>query len=419
MIDIEVHKDLLILVRISLFLLPLACTFYFAWKRRDQEHILVAALFAFLYSLALLLPAHIIAIQLGMWEYGSQTLKILGMPADLWFAGSLLFGPAIFLASPKFNPIVFSIFFITLHVLTFNSLDPLVIAGEHWLIGVLSIFVLVHIPAVYLAQWTSANIDLPRRATLLALAYGSLAFFIVPTLIMHTMGGSWAPDQWSIVKIVAITLCLLPCIIMGLSAVHMFVIYGEGTPIPLDRTKHLVTSGLYSYITNPMQLCTATFWIVLGAFLQNIFIALAAVMAVIFVLGLVRWHHRSDLLVRFPKGWPEYKANVPEWLPRWKPWIKEESKLYWNSTNLWQSRYIEWLKKRKPIGVVFIEHRHPSTLYQDSKNRFTFSSIEAFIHPLFHINFVYALIASGLLLILLPAKLSYKMSTDNKRFCKK
>ncbi|MFA0813103.1 methyltransferase family protein [Microbulbifer epialgicus] len=340
MINIDIHSDLLVILRAALFLLPLFCTFYFAWRHKSDNRILVGSLFSFLYSIALLLPAHAMAVRLGAWHYGSETLILLGMPVDLWFAGSFLFGPATFLVFPKLNPLIFTAIFIAIQALFFNSLDPLVIAGNYWLLGVTLIFLLVHTPAMYLAKWTRYDINLPQRATLLAIAYGSLAFFIVPTLIMHAMGGSWDIGQRSAAEIVAVISSLLPCIIIGLSAVHMFVIFGEGTPIPLDKTKHLVNSGLYSYITNPMQLCTAISWIVIGVFLQNFFVALAAGMAGVFVAGLVRWHHRNDLLVRFPKGWPEYKTNVPEWLPRWKPWIKEKSILYWNTESISQSIYI-------------------------------------------------------------------------------
>ncbi len=402
MIDINIHNDLLILLRASLLILPVMSVLFLAKKYKNEERVLVGSFFSFLYGIALLLPAHALAINLGMWQYGSETLLILGMPADLWFAGSLLFGPTIFLTFPKLSPLVFTTAFIVIQALVFKSLDPFVIAGDNWFLGIVIVFLLVHIPALYLANWTAYDINLPIRAALLAFAYGFLAFFVLPTIIMQAMGGSWSLEQRSILSITLTLLCLFPCTLMGLSAVHMFVVHGEGTPIPLDKTKHLVKSGLYSYITNPMQLCTAISWVIIGIFLENVFVALAAVMAVIFVMGLVRWHHRNDLLVRFPKGWPEYKANVPEWLPRWKPWVKEESKLYWNPKSAMQRTYIKWLKKRSYVGLLILENDFSGAQYEDSTRGLTFNSSAAFIYPLFHINFIYALFASGLLLALLP-----------------
>lgn len=412
MINVNIHNDLLILLRASLLFLPMLFVFLFARKYKSEDRILVGSLFSFLYSIALLLPAHALAVKLGMWHYGSETLKLLGMPADLWLAGSFLFGPTIFLAFPKLNPLIFTLGFIIIQALVFKSLDPFVIAGDYWLIGVILVFLLVHTPALYLAKWTAYDINLPERAILLALAYGFLAFFTLPTLIMQATGGNWNFEQRSSLSIIITILCLLPCIVMGLSAVHMFVVHGKGTPIPLDKTKHLVKIGLYSYITNPMQLCTAISWIVIGIFLENFFVALSAGMAVVFVMGLVRWHHRNDLLVRFPKGWPEYKANVPEWFPRWKPWIKVESKLYWCSESPLQSTYMRWLKKRNPIGLTFIERRSGSAQYENANSGLILNALPTFVYPLFHINFIYTLFASGLLLIILPLEW-FQTSTTN------
>lgn len=403
MIDIIIQNDLLILLRATLLLGPLFLTFYLGWKYKDEHRFLVGGLFSFLYSMGLLLPAHALAIHFGMWHYGGDALMLLGMPADLWFAGSFLFGPAIFFAAPKLSPLVFTVGFVGVQALVFKSLDPFVIAGQNWFLGVVGVFLVAHIPALYLARWTAYDEKLPQRAVLLAFGFGFLAFFVLPTLIMQAMGGSWSFDEKSLTSIIVTALCLAPCLVMGLSAVHMFVVHGEGTPIPLDKTKHLVRSGLYAYVTNPMQLCSAVSWVIIGAFLQNVFVSLAAGMAVVFVLGLVRWHHRNDLLVRFPDGWPEYKANVCEWFPRWKPWVKEASEFYWNPECKFQKAYIDWLDE-KPVGLKVIATSKGSAQYTDANSGLTFKGETALIYTLFHINFLTTLIASGLLLLLIPVE---------------
>ncbi|MEJ2755444.1 MAG: methyltransferase [Gammaproteobacteria bacterium] len=405
MIDFYIHDDLLIFLRAVLLLVPLFFTFCLGWRHKGNQRLLVGGLFSFLYSMGLLLPAHALAIYLGVWQYGGDTLMLLGMPADLWFAGSFLFGPAIFFAFPRLSPLVFTVGFVALQAFVFKSLDPFVISGDYWFLGVVLIFLFVHIPALYLARWTAFDTHLIERACLLAFGYGFLAFFVLPTLIMQTMGGEWAFLSKSLLSYIATALLLTPCVVMGLAAVHMFVVHGEGTPIPLDKTKHLVRSGIYAYITNPMQLCSALSWIIIGIFLQNAFVSLAAVMAVIFVLGLVRWHHRNDLQVRFPDGWPEYKENVPEWHPRWKPWIKRSSKFIWNTNSNFQRRYVHWLCKRNPIGMELIESKECPHQYIDGNRGLVCNGYSGLIYPLFHINFLTALIASGLLLFVIPSQL--------------
>ena len=96
MIDIIIQTDLLILLRAGLFLGPMFLTFILAQRYKNESRFLVGGLFSFLYSISTLLPAHAIAIELGMWDYGTDSIELLGMPIDLWFGGSFLFGPVIF-----------------------------------------------------------------------------------------------------------------------------------------------------------------------------------------------------------------------------------------------------------------------------------------------------------------------------------
>jgi protein-S-isoprenylcysteine O-methyltransferase Ste14 len=404
MIHIAVPHDLLILLRAMLLLGPLALTYYFGWRRRYESRVLIGGLFSFLYGIGLLLPAHIFAMQAGCWSYGDSALMFFGMPADIWFAGALLFGPAIFFAWPNLNPWVLTVAFMSVQGLVFHSLDPFVISGSGWFIGVVLVFLTVHIPALFLARWVARDVCLAERASLLAFGYGFLGYFVLPSIIMQAMGGSWDLEGKSVAALVITLLALMPCIIMGLAGVQMFVIHGEGTPIPLDKTKHLVRSGIYGYICNPMQCATALSWIILGLFLHNIFIMLAAGMAVVFVLGMVRWHQRSDLEVRFPEGWPEYRSHVPEWLPRWRPWVKHPSELHYNAQCPIQRMIVAWVSRQKVVGLTIVPDAEYAAAYTDGNRGIKFTGAGALVCTLFHINFLTALIGSALLLIVLPTK---------------
>lgn len=412
MIGIIIPDGLLILLRSILLLGPLALVIYLGWRSREKDRFLVGALFSFLYSMGVLLPTHALAVHYGLWRYGGDALMLLGMPADLWFGGSLLFGPAIFLAFPKLSPLVFTLACVALQGLVFHSLDPFVIAGQGWFIGVVLVFLIVHIPALYLARWTGKNEQLPLRCSLLAFGYGFLAFFVLPTLIMQAMGGSWNLLERPIWSFWATATCLAPFMVIGLNGVQMFTVHGHGTPIPLDRTKYFVRSGLYSYVRNPMQLCSASSWIIIGLFLQNIFVSLAAIMAIVFVLGMVRWHHRSDLEVRFHDEWMEYRAFVPEWVPRWKPWIKHPSKFWYHSNSSLSKAYVQWLKKYA-VGIEFGEPQGDKDNYIDGNSGITFRGLSALIYPLFHINFITALVGATLLLAILPQQLFFQLASKN------
>jgi len=388
MIDVEVPIGLIWLLRWLLFLGPLTALIVLSVQKRDDYRVLVGTLFAFLYGVGTIFITHQIAIYFGWWRYGSEALMLMGLPVDIWLGGALFFGPILSLAFPRTAPIylVLPIIF-GLHGTVFLSLEPLVFAGKGWFFGTLFVFLVAHIPAIYLARWTAEDRLLPLRAALLAFGFGFLAFVVQPSIVMKAMGSSWALNSISLLKF-AIGLPLLAvCFIIGVSAVQMFVVHGEGTPIPLDNTKRLVRTGIYAFITNPMQLCSALSWIVIGFIIGNLWVASSALMAWVFVLGMVRWHHRHDLLVRFPEGWPEYRANVPEWRPRWRPWIPKPAILYYDPNASGQTKIVEFLRKRQALALNY-EIRFDERLgYREPDETQTFDQLAAIAKGLNHINF--------------------------------
>lgn len=405
MIAIHLPEPLLWALRWLLFLGPLGAMLLMARAHMAQERKLVGGLFAFLYGFAMIFTTHQIAMMMGWWRYGGDVLMVMDMPADIWIGGALLFGPVMYFAFPTARPLFLVLpVVIGLHGTIFSSLRPLVEAGPGWFPGVVLVFAVAHIPAIYLARWTVLDRNLPLRAALLAVGYGFLAFFVLPSLIMHAMGGSWnlAERPW---WLIALCLPLLGlCFIMGLSAVQMFVLHGEGTPIPLDRTKRLVRTGLFAYLINPMQLSTALAWIVMGVALGNIWVASASVMAWIFVAGMVRWHHRNDLALRFPEGWPTYRANVPEWRPRWRPWAPEPARLCFDPADPLQLRFIRWLERRHAVGLILQPEVAGKLAYMEPHETVGFEGAAAVAKTINHVHFLWALVGAALLLLILPLR---------------
>jgi protein-S-isoprenylcysteine O-methyltransferase Ste14 len=99
-----------------------------------------------------------------------------------------------------------------------------------------------------------------------------------------------------------------------------FALKGLGTPAPILPTRHLVVSGLYRYVRNPMYLAVAS--LVFG---QGLFFGSAAVIR--YGLGVCVAFHLFVLLYEEPtlrsSYGPDYRqfcAHVPRWLPRLRPW---------------------------------------------------------------------------------------------------
>ena len=391
-------------LRHALFLAPLTAVVLLMLRRRKRPRMIVGALFSFLYALPLLFIDHVLAIHFGAWHYGGSSLKMLGFPADIWFAGALL-GPALYLTLPTVPPWLLAAFLVGLNGLLLPVFTPFVTIGPNWFAAVIVVFLTTHLPALYLARWTDRDQYLPRRAFLLAVGFAGMAFFLIPTVIMHAMGGSWGVlhqrPGWALALAAA---CLAPPAVLGLTAVQMFVLYGEGTPIPLDPTKRLVREGIYAHVCNPMQLSTALAFGILGIVLGNVWVSLAAAMAVIFVLGMVRWHHRNDLEVRFPKGWTVYRSNVREWMPRWRPWVPKPARLTYDPSDFWQLRAAAALRRAGCVGLA-VEAQPGRLRYADARE---FCGVAALAQAMSHCNLIVALAGAAILLVLLP--LSYLSS---------
>lgn len=402
MIAMDLPEPLLWALRWALFLGPMAAAIYLAMRYRHDPRTLVGCLFAFLYGLGLIFASHVVAIAMGWWHYGGDVLMLGGIPADIWIGGALLFGPVMYLAFPSMAPFWLAVpVIVCLHGMFFSSLRPLVYAGDHWFAGVIVVFAVAHIPAMYLARWTSADRNLPLRAALLAIGYGFLAFMVLPALIMRAMEETVSLDRplW---LVVGCAVLIAPMFVMGLSAVQLFVIHGEGTPIPLDPTRRLVRCGIFSYVTNPMQITSAVTWVLLGIALGSIWVASAALMAWVFVAGMVRWHHRNDLLKRFPADWLVYRAHVPEWIPAWRPWLPTPSRLIYDPSSPWQGCLANALGKLNVRSLVLEPAPNAVLTYISADNESSFTNIAAAAKALDHTNLAGALLGAAILLVVLP-----------------
>ena len=401
MIALDLPTSLLWTLRWFLFLGPLAAFGVLARPVRHDRRRLVACLFAFLYGLGLIFATHVLASAVGWWRYGGDVLMLQGIPADIWLGGALLFGPVLYLAFPKTGPLwIILPIIVCLHGLFFASLPPLVYPGPCWFVGVVFVFAVAHVPSLYLARWTAEDRRLPERATLLAIGYGFLAFGVLPCLILQATGGTWNLQTRPIWLVALCVTLLAPLFVLGLTAVQLFVVYGGGTPIPLDPTKRLVRAGVFAYVSNPMQLSSAASWVVIGIALGSAWIAAAALMAWVFVFGMVRWHHRHDLMLRFPEGWPKYRAHVPEWIPLWRPWFAVTARLTIDPSRISHRRLRDWMLKAGAVGLTVEDAPGASLKYTDG--HIHLEGRLAALKALEHVNLACAMVSATSLLVALP-----------------
>ena len=143
----------------------------------------------------------------------------------------------------------------------------------------------------------------------------------VAVLVPRLMLGTQLPP---VSRISSIGCLGLPLVIGGaiilLDSFARFVVQGLGTPAPVFPTRHLVVSGLYRYVRNPIYVAVLS--VVLG---QAILFGSPAIL----VYGLSLWiaftlfmlvYEEPTLRRTFGKEYETFCANVPRWIPRLTPW---------------------------------------------------------------------------------------------------
>jgi protein-S-isoprenylcysteine O-methyltransferase Ste14 len=99
-----------------------------------------------------------------------------------------------------------------------------------------------------------------------------------------------------------------------------FVVEGLGTPAPVAPTAHLVVSGLYRYVRNPMYVAVVA--VIAGQALllwEPVLLTYAAVVGLAFVL-FVLGYEQPTLRRQFGASYDAYRRAVPAWWPRLRPW---------------------------------------------------------------------------------------------------
>jgi protein-S-isoprenylcysteine O-methyltransferase Ste14 len=163
-----------------------------------------------------------------------------------------------------------------------------------------------------------------RRA---AAILGSAIFLVVApgTLAVYV---PWTLCRWQLLPLL---LGFLPFRVIGalliaaglpvlLDSFGRFAIQGLGTPAPIAPPQHLVMSGLYRYVRNPMYVAVCS--LIFG---QGLLFGSVRVLE----YGLIVWlgfhifvlaYEEPTLRRKFGDEYKVFCANVRRWLPRLRPW---------------------------------------------------------------------------------------------------
>jgi protein-S-isoprenylcysteine O-methyltransferase Ste14 len=154
-------------------------------------------------------------------------------------------------------------------------------------------------------------------AVFLVIAPGFVAG-LAPWWISHWQVETFFPGMW-LFRLAGGTLIILGAIGL-LDSFARFALQGFGTPAPVFPTRHLVITGLYRYVRNPMYCAVVSAILGQGLMFGNAtLIGYAALVWLAFHLFVLIYEEPT---LRASFG-PEYKLfcmEVPRWIPRFTAW---------------------------------------------------------------------------------------------------
>lgn len=160
----------------------------------------------------------------------------------------------------------------------------------------------------------SASALLARTAGQIVLFWGLFLFGLPPFIARFDRG---VADAIQIPRTpVAAALLFVIASALGIASALTMVTRGRGTPLPIDGPRHLVVSGPYARVRNPMAVAGLTQGAAVALWLRS-----PLVLAYVIGGGVV-WHwvvrpiEESHLLTSFGEEYRAYRDRVPLWLPR-------------------------------------------------------------------------------------------------------
>ena len=99
-----------------------------------------------------------------------------------------------------------------------------------------------------------------------------------------------------------------------------FALQGLGTPAPIFPTRHLVVSGLFRHVRNPMYVAVVALILGQGLFFGNIRVLEYGVAIWVGFFLFVLLYEEPTLRKSFGPEYEEFCANVPRWIPHLRPW---------------------------------------------------------------------------------------------------
>lgn len=165
------------------------------------------------------------------------------------------------------------------------------------------------------------------RHTLSILLLPFMVVVVVPSWLLHSFAVSdsrWAgPSWWSWVGWMLGVFLVLAGLGLFVWCVSLFARVGQGTLAPWDPTQKLVAVGPYRHVRNPMISGVALMLTGQAVFWGSWIVGLWAGIFVLINHTYFLLSEEPGLERRFGESYRTYKAHVPRWIPRLRPWMED------------------------------------------------------------------------------------------------
>ena len=413
------HRAAVIRAVCLYFPIVIAAIVYFA--RRRPIRTFASPLLSLLWALTTLVLVQRLNLHFHWWTFEYPSASLVCMPVSMYLGWAVFWG-----LLPQFSFRFIPLRYVVILAVTFDFyfmllLNPALSLNRdshawysEWLVGEIIACLLVLLPAMLIFRWTDKDTRLLGRAWMQVLLSGLVFLYLLPEIVfaLRPLSQGWQPLRTmpGFERQLWLQIVLLAAV-PGISAVQEFATRGHGTPLPYDPPRRLVTSGIYRYCANPMQLSCAVVMLLEAALLRNVWLIMAALMAALYSAGLAHWDEEVDLSRRFGPGWQlaeasdspalptwtVFRSAVPAWRFRLRPYhAGPPATLYVAATCPTCSGLRHFLESHSPTGLTFADAEalpHGSIRrlrYLPADGGPALHGVEALAHALEHLHLGWA-----------------------------